>query len=234
MLECDGRFGETPFIRDREEAIAFVRGQPARSPSLLWAIDCLSRDLAPFVRPLCILLTAPEQPIARGFPAYKLKVKGLSVAATEHWLARVHKLEPHALLRLDANRSWQLEDVLRLQTPPLDYFEEPCADLHALAARSSLPLAVDETYHPNTPFRIVYKPSVHGPLPARAVTLSGHYETGIGTWHIAQLSDPEVPVGLDTYSRISQDALQHRLHIRDGHIASASPALDWSRLCRIA
>lgn len=234
LLERDGRWGETPFLRDRDEALAFLRGEPVRSPSLLWAIDCLERDLVPFTRPLCILLTHPEQPIPRGFPAYKLKVRGISVAETHAWLERVHTQEPQALLRLDANRSWLLEDVLRLQGPPLDYFEEPCADLHALATRSSLPLAVDETYAPDTPFRIVYKPSVHGPLPPRAVTLSGHYETGIGTWHIAQLADPVIPVGLDTYSRVGCDVLQHRLTIGDGCIASVSPAIDWSRLCRIA
>lgn len=221
-------------MRDREEAIAFIHGQPARSLSLLWAIDCLQRDLLPFRRPLCILLTSPAEPILPGFPAYKLKVKGLSVAATEDWLARVHKQEPRALLRLDANRSWQLSDVLHLQAPPLDYFEEPCADLHALAAHSSIPLAVDETYHLDTPFRIVYKPSVQGPLPPRALTLSGHYETGIGTWHIAQLADPQIPVGLDTYRRCVHDCLVHPLQLRDGHIFSVSPEINWKSLCRIA
>ncbi|MBU0594058.1 MAG: o-succinylbenzoate synthase [Gammaproteobacteria bacterium] len=136
--------------------------------------------------------------IAEGFEVLKLKV---GMAPVGHELALLRQLADDLpigiLLRLDANRAWNIADAQRFITGmaglPLEMLEEPLAqpdltDLATLQAQTEIPLALDESLPElglervlaTIPVqRMVLKPMITGGLQAALKTAQGAHEAGM-------------------------------------------------------
>lgn len=201
-----------------------------------------------------------------GYRTLKLKVGRRTVSAD---VRRVHALATvvgaEGQIRLDANRAWSVAEAERfadaLGEVPLAYVEEPLADpsaLPAFAARTGLPVALDETTRERTPDElasfapiaaVVLKPTLLGGLTtvrrwvaaARAQeaspVLTGAYESGVGLRMLSALAAAltDAPAGLLTYDRLAEDILTPRLTV--GPSVSVTDAyvsvVEESRLTRI-
>lgn len=98
-------------------------------------------------------VTRADELVERGFRTLKVKVGGDSSAGIA-LLKTLRERYPDLRLRADANRAWSLEQALEafasLEGVDLEYCEEPLAEctadsLKRLAARSPVPVALDET-----------------------------------------------------------------------------------------
>ncbi len=178
----------------------------------------------------------------RAFRTVKLKVGRRPIdddVARVHALARALDEDGH--IRLDANRAWTVEDAVSfaeaLSSVPLEHIEEPLADperLPELAARTGLPVAIDETTRERSPAdlspedpiaAVVLKPTLLGGLTtvhrwaqaARAAgavpVVSASYESGLGLRMLVALAArlSEAAAGLSTYERLGEDVLTPRL-----------------------
>jgi o-succinylbenzoate synthase len=152
-----------------------------------------------------------------GYRAVKLKVGRRPLAEDiRRTQDAFHELGGDTALRLDANRSWTMEDALSFAREIADctpaYIEEPLADpsdLEAFAATAGLPVALDETLVGTTPSRladysyaaaVVLKPTLLGGFgrtvrlarEARSrgmqVVISSSFESSVGIAALAQLA----------------------------------------------
>lgn len=173
-----------------------------------------------------------------GYEAVKIKVGQAPVEEEAECIRALHQvLGADVSLRLDANRAWSLEEAVTfgeaLGDVPVAYVEEPLADpakLSALAADTSLPIALDETTREREAgvldeasfiAAVVLKPTLLGGIAAtrrwadRAegndvlAVMSAAYESGVGLRMLAAIaaSLPAIPVGLSTYNRLAADVL---------------------------
>ncbi len=141
-------------------------------------------------------------------------------------------------LRLDANRAWGFGEALEfgrgLPDVRVEYVEEPLSEawrLGELAGRWGLAVALDESLAGMGPEglvghryarAVVLKPTLIGgvsralrfaeeaeALGMRAV-ISSSYESGVGTGGLVALAAAigDEPVGLDTYRRLAEDAIE--------------------------
>jgi len=182
---------------------------------------------------------------SEGWRAFKLKVGRRTVDDDIRLTREVRqRIGSDAILRLDANQRYSRTDfnqfALGAQGCDIDYIEEPVSsavDLQALLedARTSLPLALDETLQTMKPGElhrchnikaIVLKPTVLGleraAQFARAaiergveVVISSSFESSLGLSVLAQLAAginvTDVPVGLDTSGWFRRDLLSSAL-----------------------
>jgi len=177
-------------------------------------------------------------------------------------------LGPGVAVRLDANRAWSLEEAehfLRRMTDeeaaPVVFIEEPLKDwtqLPELAARTRVPLALDETlqevFGARTVSRAdaaaafqaascwVWKPTLCGPCfpqenPGLPVVFSAAYESGVGIAAIVKAAGEGVvePLGIDTYAALAEDVLARRLPLdapeaEVGEVLAAAEEVDRSKL----
>ncbi len=156
------------------------------------------------------------------------------------------RLRPDQDMRLDANRAWDWEQAVAfahgvdvLGEDAIAYIEEPLADIGRLEEFTRVTkcrYALDETLaedvtrarvvHGDFPSSaaLVIKPTLLGrhdqwrglTALGKPLVMSGCFETGIGTLHIARWAarlSPDIPVGLDTCSRLADDVLVKRLEI---------------------
>jgi len=142
---------------------------------------------------------------------------------------------PDAVLRIDPNRSWTVEDLRRYtaRLPPeqLEYVEEPLSSPAAyreLSGRDDPPVALDESLRePEGGLALecsnirafVLKPTLMGNEADRAswirqseergirVVWSSSVESGVGLWHLARLAVGGAPAGLDTASWLDEDVV---------------------------
>lgn len=219
----------------KEEALRLLPSFPHATPTLpsvRFGLDCALHPLpASFKLPINALNHHRE-----GFNVLKLKVGHLSLEEALHLLKETPK---HLELRLDFNRQWPLEKLLRFAAhfAPDDfaYLEEPCSnfsDLLAFSKLTSFPIAVDESI-PYVPYweiptlkALIVKPTILGnvPTPPPGVDLifSSVYESGIGILHLARLSlhhNPHRSHGLDPYTHLLEDLLLERPLIAKGFIS---------------
>ena len=178
---------------------------------------------------------------AGGYGVIKLKVGRRPVARDVERVLRVRaRLGPDVSLRLDANRAWDPPTARAFADgvcgARVVYVEEPLVDpagLGDLAARTGLPVALDETMPGLDPKAlsehryaraVVLKPTLCGGLTktlrlAAAATalgmtpvLSSAFESGVGTLGVAALAacagSEETAAGLDTYRRFREDVLE--------------------------
>lgn len=162
-----------------------------------------------------------------GYRSFKLKV-GLRALADD--AQRVLKLRdalgPAAEIRLDANRTWTLDQALafaaQIASARVAYIEEPliqAADLSTFAVRSGIGVALDESLIKTDPqvFRglvaLVLKPSLLGwertwrlgqwaASQSLKVIVSSTFETGLALSFFARLAafwSPKEAAGLDTW-----------------------------------
>jgi O-succinylbenzoate synthase len=185
----------------------------------------------------------------RGYRAVKVKVGRAPVEDEVEGLRTVRNaLGDDIGLRADANRAWSLEQAVAFAeaTRPLEmaYVEEPLTDptrISELAARTDLPIALDETTREveasvlredASVAAVVLKPTLLGGLrrtrqwnqEARAndVTpvISAAYESGIGHRMLVALAavGPDTPVGLSTYDRLAADVITSRLSLEGSRV----------------
>lgn len=180
--------------------------------------------------------------VRRGYGNIKIKVGGYSPEhAAERVRDAAHAGGEGVVLRVDANRTWALDAAIRfaglVQDFPIEYIEEPVealSDIAPFVNQSAVPVALDESL--DTLDRViegihalVLKPTLRGGISgalrwaqdARAMgatpVISSAFESGVGMRALVQLAaaigDRDVPVGLDTYRRLSDDVLEPRLDI---------------------
>jgi O-succinylbenzoate synthase len=149
-------------------------------------------------------------------------------------------------IRLDCNRRWSLDEALffisHFSPNDFDYLEEPVSqDLPRFAKLSKFPIALDETYRENPQIAIdhvkaiVIKPTLSGFVPKSnlPIILSSCYETSLGHLNIAELADPNLTHGLDTFQ---DDVLTNPLQVKDGHLTweKNDHPVNLSKLCPLA
>jgi o-succinylbenzoate synthase len=157
--------------------------------------------------------------VAQGYTVIKLKVAQDSIKREINKLIDITNVLPsNVVLRLDANRGWNLGEAAQLvealRDAPIDSLEEPLRnpsreDLRALQARVSWPVALDESiplwtrseWLSDPPARrVVCKPAVHGGLKetlefAQSLEAAGvqtvistTLESAAGTWACVHLA----------------------------------------------
>ena len=180
-----------------------------------------------------------------GYRAVKVKVGRASVEDEVEWLRAIREaLGKGIALRADANRAWSLDQAVAFaeatRNGEIAYVEEPLKDasrIPELAARTGLPIALDETTREVEPAvlyegapvtAVVLKPTLLGGLraslrwsraaQANGVTpvISAAYESGIGLRMLVALAavGPDTPAGLSTYERLADDVLASRLPLK--------------------
>jgi len=201
-----------------------------------------------------------------GYRAVKVKVGRGPVPVEAECVRAIHEaLGDATALRLDANRAWSLETAIQfaeaLRGVEVAYLEEPLSDpgqLRTFAARTGLPVALDETTreeglaalrdgHPAS--AVVLKPTLLGGIQktrqwmqmARdhdiTPVLSAAYESGMGLRMLLALAatGPDVSVGLTTYERLAADVLAPRIPLggptaRVDAVTAPDIRVNWSRL----
>ncbi len=161
------------------------------------------------------LVAQAERAAREGFQVLKIKLSGLPI---DRAISLVKEM-PSLPLRIDCNQSWSFDEAMEFAKhfPPerFAYLEEPLRNpnlLPHLAQKTGLQIAVDESYHPDTPFIRVVKPSRVGYAPPGAI-LSSFYESNLGLLKIAELASIP-PVGLDTGKFFQQNLID--LPVVDG------------------
>ncbi len=166
--------------------------------------------------------------IVDNFHSIKIKVGRHSPVKEASFVNRIARmLRKGTTIRLDANRSWSLEEAVlftdKLQAP-IEYIEEPLkkpSDLESFYTQTGLPFALDESLRDLRPDAVqfpggcralVLKPSLHGIFKtlawARAAqnagidcTISSVFESAVGLnllAHLAAALAAKTAHGLDT------------------------------------
>lgn len=116
--------------------------------------------------PVCGLMSAASEDLyadlremlEQGFSAIKIKVGSNSIAEDANRIKALKEIVQNKIqLRLDANRSWTLEEAIafcrRIDSEEIDYIEEPVKDVcdqNAFVNKTGIPLALDETLLENS------------------------------------------------------------------------------------
>ena len=206
-----------------------------RFPSLQWGLDTArwgySQRPAGTSVPIARLIQrgsmadteqATQAALEAGFRTLKYKVGGRNVADDIAMVKHVASmLPPEARIRLDANRSWSLEDAVRfgigVEGSPITFVEEPLIDVSAymqLEQRTAMPLALDESLarSPDLLQRewknlaaLVLKPTLLGGHAALSrlfdwarnhgvcAVISSMYESGVGIRALLALAAEKTP-----------------------------------------
>jgi len=204
-----------------------------------------------------------------GYRAVKVKVGRASFEDEVEWLRAIREVLGDGIaLRVDANRAWSVEQAVAFaeatQTLEIEYVEEPLTDptrISELAARTDLPIALDETTREvdasvlregGPVAAVILKPTLLGGLratrqwsqtaQANDVTpvISAAYESGIGLRMLVALAavGPETAVGLSTYDRLVADVITSRLPLEGpvvdvASITDVSVSIDDDRIIRV-
>ena len=154
-----GGFGLAPSVRFGFETAVLGLSAATKGlalPTLLCnkpsAVVCVNGLLAGTRQ---AVIAKAERLLAAGFRAFKLKVGRYALDKDVDLVRQLRDLIGHdAVLRLDANRAWNVEQTLafarRLEGTPVDYLEEPVGSVEMLVSllqepAMSLPVALDES-----------------------------------------------------------------------------------------
>lgn len=264
LASADGQYGEVaPFpglshenLADCLTALADPDLTPP--PALAWGLQMLKHPLTPLPEPVSLpvnalltgtdtgqLLAQAEALTQEGYQYFKLKV---GLGSLEQDLIRVCELLKRGLkLRLDANRSWDLDTARYFikQLPDeagtgIDYLEEPLSDpalYSQFRAECPYRLALDETLAQGSDPKLesmadvfVLKPMLLGPervqeliadAQGRALVFSSVFESGLGLRYLALLSQQTpgaAPAGLDTWRYLAADIWEPAFTIAKGSL----------------
>lgn len=227
--------------RSRIPPAALLGGRPAPSVTVNYLLGAKTPEA---------LQEEAREALSAGYRTLKLKI-GDHELETE--IARTHAaaalLEDRPALRLDANRKLDFEAAVEftaaIREGPIDYLEEPVSDpdrFTDLAARTQLPLALDETTREIDPIEIgdfgasalILKPTLLGGLTrteayvrsARAhhvaAVLTSSFESGLGHraigWLVQGWCLQDRASGLSTYGHLTEDLLAPPLRIERGRL----------------
>lgn len=151
---------------------------------------------------------------------------------------------PGIIFRLDANRAWRLEDAVTfaraVENERLAFIEEPLrdfADYESFDQQTAVGFALDESLVDYAPWpwknlrALVIKPTLLGGFSVvdeliqwafdhdRYAVISSMYESGVGIRRLAAMAaerTPDVPAGLDTYSRLAGDVVTPGVTMQNG------------------
>ena len=187
------------------------------------------------------VLQEAERLVAAGYRTLKLKVGRTAVEEEVALVRTLAERFPDAVLRLDANQVWTMEEAVHfaggIAGVAIEYIEEPLrnpADLPVLWFDTKLPVALDESLLGTAPEGLqgkgwaaaaVLKPTLLGGVArtlrfaaqARALgirpVLSGMFESGVAhRGHVAlAAATGGAPAGLAPYNRLAADVLTPRL-----------------------
>lgn len=196
--------------------------------------------------------------------AVKLKVGSASIAEDLERVKLLRKaLRSDQAIRLDANRAWDWESAVEfgkavssLGQYAIEYIEEPLAEpqrLEEFFAETKCNFALDESLLQDVKLddfssaaALVVKPTLVGSVSkietlvktGKPLVFSGCFESGVGTLPIARLAarfSPNIPHGLDTYSRIARDVLIEPLRISDWTLKiEGPPRVDVQRIAELS
>ena len=185
-----------------------------------------------------------ENIVARfpGVKTVKVKVaeKGQSLADDVERVAEVRRLMPKALIRVDANRGWSVEQAIEAaqKLGPLEYMEQPCQTVEELEqVRPYAPVAADESIRKasdplqvrgRVDYAILKCQPMGGPTNVLKVerdlglrvTVSSALETGVGMYAClatAAAQDVQPAAGLGPGSFFYEDVAEPR-RIVDGQL----------------
>ncbi len=189
-----------------------------------------------------------EKYIARGFRDLKIKVARHALQDELDMLTRLLRELPHSVrVRLDANRSWTLEQAKALQSLPkerIEYVEEPLQnpyDIPAFYRATGIPVALDESLTLPKAHELlklpgvnalVLKPTVLGATETlrwaqwaerqrQKIILSDTFSSGIGLnilAHWAAALNSRAAHGLNTYDLLAEDLLNQPLNTDKGQL----------------
>ncbi len=192
------------------------------------------------------VLDQARQAAAEGYRAAKLKVGGLAPDEAGALARDVAQALGDTALRVDANRAWSLDGALAfaraLGDVPVEYVEEPLADLAdlpALSRQTEVRWALDESL-----WRAAQEPAISSDLSVAvvkpmldaglvwwaatersgrfdrrpsltSVVVSSVFESGAGMRHLVALAAAlgDDAAGLDTYRWLASDLLDRPLLI---------------------
>ena len=201
-------------------ALAHIRAQrEQRSVASLWSDAAHSS-----IRVNALLraddeacVTQAREYVAAGYRAIKIKVGQRPVEADAECVAAVRDAVPENVsIRLDANRSWELDDAIafarHIAEIDIEYVEEPLrrvVQLPDLAAQTEMPVALDETLadhdipHPlgtENIVALVLKPTLIGGIEQvrlwseiatrreKTLVFSSAFESGLGIWFLSHIA----------------------------------------------
>lgn len=252
ILQIDDGFGEIAplpgfsretFSEAKKEAfdVLFEKKEPSL-PSVKFGFMTAKKPFlnAPIKAPLCAL-NRPHS----GCTTLKLKVGELSLEQASNLIS---KYLGKYKLRVDFNKKWPLENILRFASvfkkEDFEYLEDPgqsLEDLVIFSKKTDYPIALDHFREEDTKDiaslkALVIKPTLWGYIPKMKkipITFSSSYESSLGILLIAQMSSSNTPLGLDTFS---EDLLNPPLKVEDGFLCwspSTNP-IAFEKLCLLA
>ena len=186
---------------------------------------------------------------SKGYMTFKLKVGSRNIPLDVQKVQDVRRvISPGAMLRVDANRAWRLDEAIvfaqNIGKDRIEYIEEPLADprqLEDFARCTDMPVALDETLQ-EKPLEVfvggvgisyvVVRPMVSGISGylkfldtatqfGLRVIVSSMFESGIGMTMLANLASLTYPVAnLGTANWFDEDLLLRPIIVDAGRIPS--------------
>jgi O-succinylbenzoate synthase len=232
-VENPGEVGR--ILSELRKTVSDLSGLDVQFPSVQWGMDaarpvslqCPAGTSVPIARliqrgSIADTERATQAALDAGFRTLKFKVGGRNVEDDIAMVRRVASmLPPESRIRLDANRSWCIEEATRFGAAteglPIAYVEEPLKDISLYAQleqRTSMPLALDESLAraPEVLQRdwtnlaaLVLKPTLLGGHAALArlfdwardhgvyTVISSMYESGVGIRALLALAAEKTP-----------------------------------------
>lgn len=180
------------------------------------------------------------------FQIVKFKIARNDISEDVRLLKNWSANNPEKIIRLDGNRSWTKNQLFRffeqISQLPVQYIEDPLKDPMQYSSIKGIPIALDESLvdypeQKDAPCvtHLIIKPTLHSieqiknfaktTLP---LIFTSTFETSLGLWHIAQLSQnysPENTHGFATLDWFSQDLSPKsaKMHMNQLSITQAPP-----------
>ena len=227
------------------------KGIPPKHPINLFALQCVEPQQYSSYQIPCNALGAlsnPDDQKTKHFQTVKFKLARNEVSEDVQLLKNWYAKNPEKMIRLDGNRSWSkyqlfnfFEQVSHL---PIQYIEDPLSDPNQYSSIQDIPIALDESLvdYPEIINKapcithLVIKPTLHSQdqienfkkmgLP---MIFTSTFETSLGLWHIAQLSQrysPRKTHGFATLDWFKQDICSESIKLhKDNLIIHKTPPI---------
>jgi O-succinylbenzoate synthase len=226
------------------ECIEYIeQNQYPEHPINQFAFNCLESQKYSAHQIPCNGLSTLERAINQdhieNFQTVKFKIARNDIDLDIQLLKSWHQRNKKKNIRLDGNRSWTKEQLVyffeQVSTLPIQYIEDPLKNPNHYAQISHIPIALDESLVDcpemlKSPCvtHLIIKPTLHSKnnLAKFAKTglpliFSSTFETSLGLWHIAQLSQKyssKETHGLATLNWLLDDPSLDSLKMQTDHL----------------